>query len=360
MNDIYVLNQNFEIIGVIDEYVSSIWRPAYYDIGDFELYLGATEMHVELLQANRYLVRSQDITVDDENKTTFKKVMVIKNIDLITDVENGDFLTITGRELKYILHQRIIWTQTNIRGAAEDGIRQLVTDNAISPADANRVIPTLTLAAANGYIDTIDKQITGSYLDESIVEICSTFNYGWDIYINDNMLIFDIYEGLDRSYDQSALPYVVFSDSFENLYNTEYQMFSESYANTALIGGEGEGTERVYATLGTNNAGLDRYETFIDARDISSNSGTEDEISTDDYNLLLIERGYENMAALGITEGFTGEVLSDVAFKYGEDFNLGDIVTVINKYGLSKTVRVLSAIESEDSDGAKLLPQFNI
>ena len=73
-----------------------------------------------------------------------------------------------------------------------------------------------------------------------------------------------------------------------------------------------------------------------------------------------MERGRENLAALSYTEGFSGEVLSDVAFKYGEDFFLGDVVTVINKYGIEKNVRVLSAIESEDENGTKLLPQFNI
>ena len=49
-----------------------------------------------------------------------------------------------------------------------------------------------------------------------------------------------------------------------------------------------------------------------------------------------------------------------MAFKYGTDFFIGDIVTVIDKYGIQKNVRVLSAIESEDESGTKLLPQFNI
>jgi hypothetical protein len=66
------------------------------------------------------------------------------------------------------------------------------------------------------------------------------------------------------------------------------------------------------------------------------------------------------LASLAITEGFTGEVLSDAAFKYEADFFLGDTVTVINKYGLTKNVRVLSAIESEDEAGTTLVPQFNI
>lgn len=63
---------------------------------------------------------------------------------------------------------------------------------------------------------------------------------------------------------------------------------------------------------------------------------------------------------MSITEGFSGEVNSDGAFKYGADFFIGDTVTVINKYGIQKDVVVLSAIESVDENGMKLIPQFNM
>ncbi len=359
MNNIYVLDQDFNLQGIIDEYVSIIWRPSYSDIGDFEIYLGATDKAINLLQENRYVVRSSNISVDN-GVATYKKVMVIKNIQLITDVENGDFLTVTGRELKFLLHQRIVWKQTNLTGTAENVIRQLVNENAIQPTDANRVIPNLVLGASVGLTDTITKQVTGEYLDKVVSEICATYNYGWEIFISDNKLALIICTGTDRSYDQTERPYVVFSDDFENLYNTDYQLSTEEYANTTLIGGEGEGLERVYTTVNNGNSGLNRYETFTDARDISSNKGSEDEIDLETYLKLLIERGRENLATLAYTEGFSGEVLSDVAFKYGEDFDIGDVVTVINKYGIQKNVRVLSAIESEDESGVKLLPQFNI
>lgn len=361
MNTIYVLNSSdFSIEGVVDEYVNCIWRPSYSDIGDFELYVGATKKLLDLLQINRYLVRTSDVSVDAQGKTTYQKVMIIKNIELITDVENGDFLSVTGRELKFILHQRIVWSQTNLTGRAEAGIRALVTQNAISPTDSKRVIPNLVLGAGAGLTDTIEKQVTGEYLDATIVEIAIAYDYGWDIFIYDGNLVFIIYTGLDRSYNQTDRPYVVFSDSFENLYNTDYRVFTEEYANATLIGGEGEGVERVYTTVGNDKTGLNRFETFTDARDLSSNKDSEDEIPQAQYLQLLQERGKENLASLAYTEGFSGEVLSDVAFKYGEDFDLGDIVTVINEYGISKNVRVLSAIESEDETGSKLLPQFNI
>ena len=361
MNGIYVLNNtDFSIQGVVDEYVSCIWRPSYSDIGDFELYVGATKKLIDLLQINRYLVRTSDISVDAQNKTTYQKVMIIKNIELITDVENGNFLSITGRELKFILSQRIVWKQTNLTGKAEDAIRTLVTQNAISPTDTKRVIPNLLLGTKAGLTDTIEKQVTGDNLASTIVDIATAYNYGWDIFIYDNKLVFVIYTGLDKSYNQTERPYVVFSDVFENLYNTDYQVSTEEYANCTLIGGEGEGLERVYVSIGVDKTGLNRFETFTDARDLSSNKDSEDEIPQAQYLQLLQERGKENLASLAYTEGFSGEVLSNAAFKYGVDFDLGDIVTVINEYGISKNVRVLSAIESEDATGTKLLPQFNI
>ena len=359
MNNVYVLTPDFKLEGIIDEYVSIIWRPSYSEVGDFEIYLGATEKAINLLQKNRYVVRSSDISVEN-GVTTYEKVMVIKNIQLITDVENGDFYCVTGRELKFLLHSRIVWSQTNLTGTAENAIRRLVNENAITPTDNKRIIPNLALGVSAGLTDTIEKQVTGEYLDKVITEICTTYNYGWDIFITNNKLVFVVYTGSDRSYEQTARPYVVFSDNFENLYNTDYQLFTEEYANTTLIGGEGEGVSRVYTTVNDELSGLERFETFTDARDISQNKGSENEINTATYLNLLVERGRENLATLSYTEGFSGEVLSDVAFKYGEDFFIGDTVTVINKYGIRKNVRVLSAIESEDENGVKLLPQFNI
>jgi hypothetical protein len=296
---------------------------------------------------------------DSEGNVTYTNVMIIKNFTLTTDEESGDYLTVTGRELKYLLHQRIVWKQTNLTGTAENGIRRLVTENAISPTDSNRVIPTLTLGVSAGLTDTIEKQVTGDYLDQTIVDICTAYNYGWEVFIYNSALVFIVYQGVDRSFNQTERPYVVFSEDFDNILNSSYELKSEEYANTTLIGGEGEGLDRTYTTVGGDKAGLDRFETFTDARDLSQNKDTEDEIPVSTYLALLQERGRETLASLGVTEGFSGEVL-ETNFKYGVDYFMGDIVTIINKYGISKDVRVLSAIQSKDDTGAKVLPQFNI
>lgn len=362
MSIVNVYDMSFNLIGVIDSYASIIWRPAYYDIGDFEIYLSATHEALNLLQENRLVVRDSDISVDSSGNVTYRNVMIIKNIELITDIENGDYLSVTGRELKFLLHQRIIWSQTNLTGTVEAGLRRLVTENAINPTDTKRKIPNLVLGALAGLTDTIEKQLTGDNLDTAIVEICTAYNYGWEIYGFNNNYVFIIYKGVDRSYGQNVNPYVVFSDSFENLYNTDYQLTTEEYCNTALIGGEGEGVERSYTTINNSNSGLNRFELFVDANDLSSNKDSEDAIPQDQYIQMLQERGLEKLAEAGITEGFSGEVLSDSTsnYAYGEDFDIGDTVTVINSYGLTKNVIVLSAIESEDESGKKLIPQFNL
>ena len=395
---IHVLDKSFRLVGIIDNYLSVIWRPAYYDIGDFELYLSADAKAVDLLQKNYYLVRDTDIEVDPDGNVTYSKVMIIKNFIINEDVEEGDHLTVTGKELKFILNQRIVWTQTNLSGTVETGIRKLVNDNAIAPVNEARKIPSLTLGAVAGFTDTIDKQLTGDKLDEAIVEICKTYNYGWEIFVYNSTMVFIIYRGLDRSYGQTDRPYVVFSESFDNVLESGYELNSESYANATRIGGEGEGLDRIYASVGDDISGLDRYEVFTDARDVSRNqpassvsasaltnedienainsanvatayavetveaTESDEEITLDmpTYLTLLRERGNENLASLSMTEGFSGEVVTDGSFAYGVDFYLGDTVSIINKYGITKNVMVLSAIESADDSGTKLVPQFNI
>ena len=358
--NVYILDRTFKIVDIIDNYISLIWRPAYYSIGDFELYLRASCDVVALLQKNYYLVKEKDMAVDEAGNTTFKNVMIIKNFQLTTDAELGDYLVYTGRELKHIFHQRIIWKQTNLNSKVEYALRRLVNENAITPTDSKRIIPALTLGEEAGLTATIRKQITGEYLDVCMEEICATYGYGWTVDVYNGSMVFRVYQGADRSYNQNILPYVVFSDSFDNITNSEYEMNSEEYANTALIGGEGEGTARIYTAIGVENVGLDRYESFTDASDISQNKDTEEEITLEEYYELLLERGAEYLAGKVITEGFRGEVLSDVAFEYGKDFFLGDTVTVVNSYGISKNVMILSAIESVDETGTKLIPQFNM
>ena len=334
--DLYILNKSLETIGIIDVYTSLIWNKKYFECGDFELYLPVTSRTINLLSRDNYITRDDD-----------DSVMIIQNIEITTDAENGNYLLVSGSSLESILKRRIIWRQTTLNTTIESAIRTLVYENAILPDVVERAIPNLILSEEKGFTDDIRTQFTGDNLYETIMNLCTAYGLGWKISLENKKFVFDLYKGEDKS------QIIIFSPEFDNLINTKYQSNMENYANVALVAGEGEGNQRKKQTIGTTS-GLDRYEIFVDARDISTNS--EEPITDDEYNDLLIQRGREKLSECEMVTAFEGEVETRNTF---EDWYLGDIVQITNEYGISAKSRIIGIIESDDISGYKVIPTFS-
>lgn len=348
--DIYVLDLNVNILDMIDTFKSCIWTVQYFSTNDFELIVPATDKNIDLLQKDRLLCRDKDRDGDMWNN-----VMIIENIKIETDWENGDKITVTGRGLKSLVGRRIVWKQTNLSGKVEDGIRQIITENIISPEDENRKINGFQLADAVGIADTFDIQVMGDDIDEWVESTCSTYGIGWDVYIQGKNFIFKLYKGLDRSYGQKDRIPVVFSDEFDNLLATTYSYERAEFKNAALIGGEGEGINQRTTTIG-DSIGLDRYETYIDGSSVSSNGEI---ITEEQYYKMLQDYGKGELNNVSFTETFEGSTDQNGNYILNKDYFLGDIVQVINEYGISATPRIIEIIESEDENGASTVPTFS-
>lgn len=348
--DIYVLDLNVNILGMIDTFKSCIWTVQYFSPNDFELVVPATDKNIDLLRKDRLLCRDKDRDGDMWNN-----VMIIENIKIETDWENGDKITVTGRGLKSLVGRRIVWKQTNLSGKVEDGIRQIITENIISPEDEKRKINGFQLADAIGIADTFDIQVMGDDIDEWVVSTCSTYGIGWDVYIQGKNFIFKLYKGLDRSYDQKDRMPVVFSDEFDNLLATTYSYERAEFKNAALIGGEGEGINQRTTTIG-DSTGLDRYETYIDGSSVSSNGEI---ITEEQYYKMLQDYGKGELNNVSFTETFEGSTDPNGNYILNKDYFLGDIVQVINEYGISATPRIIEIIESEDENGTSTVPTFS-
>ena len=344
--NIYVLNKSLERIGIIDGYASIIWTNRYYGCGDFELYLQATPELIGILHEDFYIVR--------EGKET--NAMIIESISITTDPENGNYLTVKGRCLKSIIYRRIIWEQTSLTGKIPTCILRLLDENIISPALPERKITGFGISNMVDTAETMDAQYTGDNLGDAITAICQSYGLGWDVVLDlDNKkFLFVLYAGTDRSYNQTEKPWVVFSNEYENLLNTSYTYDKSTYANVAQVAGEGEGAAMRLYTVGTA-ADLERYEAYVDARDVSSNEG---ELTDAEYNAQLEERGLEKLAEQTYAQTFDGETV-DYTYKYGVDYFLGDIVEVVNEYGMQASTRVIEAIESEDDSGIYTIPTFS-
>lgn len=78
------------------------------------------------------------------------------------------------------------------------------------------------------------------------------------------------------------------------------------------------------------------------------------------YNVYLLNRGYTKLAEYGEKVVFNGKIEPIVTFMYREDYNLGDIVTVYNRYGLSAAVRIVEIVEVDDDNGYSVQPKFEI
>lgn len=392
--DLYVLNRNLEIIGVLDNYTSLIWAKRYNAIGACDIQVRADANAVQMLQKGFYVLRSDD-----------DMICRIEALELDTDVENGNFLIVGGYDCKKLLNQRIIWKQTNFTGTAEDFIRKIITENVMSPvADTGleasfRKIDNFRLGQKKNYDDPVVIQSSYAYLDQKISSICETFGYGYKVSFQSGYFVFDLFKGTDRSYSQTENNYVVFSPEFENINTSKYLLDSSTYRSMALIAGEGEGNRRQKALYKLNDArGVDRYELFVDAKDLSASvdystliesypSGQIEVVSEDEvyykvngtriakldkavepqnatligqpYIDLLEERGKEKLAEVATTTSFEGKVENNRSFKFGEDYFLGDIVTVENEYGIRANARITEVIETFDESGYSVQPKFD-
>jgi len=346
--DIYVMGKNFIALDVIDYSESVIWTKRYAEAGDFELVVPACAHAIALLTEDNFLARSDDDTI-----------MVIKKVQLKTSVDDGDTLIVSGPSLESCLSRRIVWEQTNLKGTVADGITKLLNGNAVAPFQAARRLDKLTIGSLceSAAKQSLVKQITGDQLDEAISGICKTYGLGYKITLDDNgKLPFNLYSGANRSYAQTENPYVVFSEEFGNLLSSDYTKDKTNYKNVAMVAGEGEGTARKKSIVG-NAEGWDRYEVFVDQRNLSTNDG---EISEDEYTSQLNESGNEKLAECQTTESFESSVDPTTNYEYGKDYFLGDIVQIENAYGIQARVRITEIIESEDEGGHVYMPTFEV
>lgn len=342
---INILNNHLQKIAVVDNYTSLIWCKRYFDVGALDLEIEATAETLAIFKKGYFITR-------DDDDAIFR----IEALELDTTQDRNNSLIVGAYDCKKILHQRIVWQQVNFYGTVEDYIRRLITQNIVSPSMGARRITNFFLKTAKGYTEMINEQVTYDVVGEKIIELCKNYNYGCKVTLENGRFLFDLYKGVDRSIDQDTNPHVVFSPDNENLVSSKYNTDISDFKNAALVGGEGEGFERKTRTIGSA-AGLDRFEMFIDASSLSRNEGTEEEIDLPTYYENLIAEGKDKLAEQTVTTSFEGEVDAQ-SYKYKTDYDLGDIVTIKNEYGISVNARITEIIETWDNEGYTIEPVF--
>ena len=273
---------------------------------------------------------------------------------IIKRIQNGDSddscAEIDGFTLLHILTQRLTYPPVGyayhaFHAPAEDIMCTLVKANAVDAADPNRNMPLLEIRESKGRGEKIYYQTRFDCLDEAIKTICEASGLGVQIILDAERkkFIFEVLEGIDRSANQAERPPMIFNKEYDNVTNRMYVSDMSEYKNTAVTAGQGEGADRKIVTVGDEYSGMDRYEMFVDARDI------EDET-------LLPDRGKAQLAEYTCQDSYSSEVDSS---KYGTKWDLGDIVlTIDSEYGVYMNERIVEIAETFDENGYSMLPTF--
>lgn len=365
--ELKIFNRNLELIGVLDNFTSLIWTRRYFQTGEFQLVAPLTKDSVNLLKRENIIYKG-----NGDNEAGYIETV---NISLTTSGE--EIMTIHGKFITNYLERRIVWGNDNVDSTSEVAMRSLADKNAIT-CPTERVISNLQLGELKGYTETVKKSVSDKSLIEAVQEIAETSQLGYRNtldYINKKIL-FEVYRGVDRTVNQSLIAPCIFSRDFENILEQEYTDSLNNFRNVTLVAGAGEGSARKRTTVGFAS-GLDRFELFTDARDISDKKtisiptnqvdengntiyeDTEVEMTDGEYIPLLKQRGSEKLAECTDIKTFDSKINTQGNNVYKKDYDLGDIVTIQDKkWGLQVDTRITEIEEVYEGGKVEINPVF--
>lgn len=352
--EVIMLDKNFQSVAIIDMFESLIWTDRYDESGDFELRLPMSSDAFNSIQQDYYLWNANS-----------EHLMIIEEKEIETSVESGDFLIIRGRSLEQILDRRVVMEEKTFEGGIQPLIKELISENVISPSIAARRIDNFIFVESEDekiLNIEIDVQYKGEDLYTIISTLCQEHGIGFKITFNElNQFVFQLYAGVDRSYEQILNPYVMFSKDFDNLISSNYVESKKTWKNVAFVVGtdasESESDEET-ETYTTHTVHTIDFGTGIDRREVYVDAGSLTYDSMEQYNALLKQKGIDALIENVATEVFESEIDGTTTFMYGEDFFVGDIVQIVNEYGQEGRVYISEFVMSHDTSGETMYPTF--
>lgn len=317
---------------VVDAYAYAEWTRRWGSPGEFSATVNRHATGADELQEDRYVMLYRN---------GVSRVARLETIEaqLTEDGEASEDWQISGREVGAILEGRLCLYGTDSGTGYDDqssvvgetAMRHYVDVNAIT-TDADRVVTGLALELDDG---ERGDAVTTSARFETVADIlkeCSTQSgLGWrvDYEFDGAVWRFRILQGTDRS---SA---VVLSPRLGNALVSGYRYSIANSPSVAVVAGDGDAAARTVEIAGTAT-GWDRRELFVDARDLDTSAD-------------LITRGESKLAELGAETTLELKYISTPMYRYGTDFDLGDIIKGEYPGVATVTVRIVAVREEYPS-----------
>lgn len=340
--DLNIFTPDFEFLGTIDTFESLRWRRQVFGTGEMEFHCEANAQNIMLTQEELFVHREG-----------YDELGIIEGRSIAEAEEKGEMIAATGQLCNSILARAVLDRRYNINGPVEVAMRQMVADQ--MPRVYNRIV----LGDLRGFDETITAQVS----DRNLWDILAALSRATGILfrlrpdIGAGHFVFETYKGVDRTVGQTENPRVVFSDLDETLESPTYERNIKKHKNFAFIAGEGEGDARVRTTVDRTGNGAARREIFVDAKSVRKGDSTATQ-----YLAELQEFGGEKLDAAGIVENFESQAKSENAYRYREEWELGDLVTAHkDRWGIIIDERITEVEEIYDEstgEAGQILPVF--
>ena len=344
----------FDNIGEINLFDSLVWPDKFNGYASFELWAPITEENSE------YLKRGNILWCGGDNAA------VIEIIKSSVDDKGTKTFNVKGRTLEMLLTTRIVWgTYNGTSKKSSTVMYEIVNQNCIDPSNPKRKIPFLECKIDRQLGNTITYQKTGGEVYDALTNIADNSGLGFNVLFRprEKKLIFEVIEGTDRTINQTINDPVEFSTDLEDILSSSYYSNSQDKKSVALVMGEGEGSDRKRQISGDDNSsGFLRRELYVDARDLQSESasenGTTQTLTANEYKQVLIQRGDEKLDEHAAVETFEAQirVFGDIQYEFGKDYQKGDKVTVRDgQLGVVVSARITEVEEDFDDEYALIL-----
>lgn len=326
--ELIFLGENFEPVSApIDKYYSFEWTEKYYGSGEFTLHLSPEYLPTVLRAAYIY-------------NNDADEAMLIERVE--AHDADSKTLEIGGMSLDGIFKWRVMDSADTYTGRVEDIARQAVQKYAMS---GERAFPLLKLGRDTNIPDTISTgSKVGSTLYDWLHDTLKPFEISWRLHYNyeANELLFEVYKGLDRTQDQDANTWAIFSTSFENLTSFTYQRNAIDYRNYAIV--TKRDSNAIVAVDKTN--GGTRREMYIE---VDGNASVDQ----------MRHAGEEALAEYQLVETIDGEIQPGANLVYGRDYSLGDLCNLEGaELGISASARLTQMTTVVENGVIRRIPAF--
>lgn len=366
--EVYTLDSLLRRVTVTDNFDSMIWTERYSASGDFQLVIKSTQQFRALFTTGTLLAINESY-----------RVMQIQSVTSAAADDGTIKLTIVGPSIEDILSDRIakdaLANSTTDPAWVIDGLpapilrsmfNQICVLGNLSAGDIIPLISTANPFPADTIAeptDSVSLSIKPTTLYSAMKTIADQYNLGFRFTrgLDNSILYFNIYSGSDRTTDQTVLPAVVFSSDLDNLADVSELSDTSNYNNVALVVAAADYIYVYSDGADSTIAGFNRRVLFVDGSSLTTDPATGVAyVAGASLTAAMTALGVAALAKQRVLQAFDGEIPQNSQYKYGTDYNLGDLVEMRNEDGVANQMRVTEQIFVSDDNGERSYPTLAV